>query len=266
MLLQKEGYPQEGEVVLCRVTKIHTHGVFVHLEEYGKSGMIHISEIAPGRIRNMREFVKEDKIIVCVVLRTNQEKGYIDLSLRRVSSTLRRNKINQIKQEQKAEKIIEFLGKELKKPVQALYKEITGPIFQKYLTLYGCFEDIVAEKVKLADLGVKKEYIKQLEDLVKQRIKPTIVYIGGDLQIVSYEPNGVQIAKQILQKAKISGGEAVDIKYLGGGKYKFLVHAGEYKDAEKILRETIETAEKTAGKTETQVMFYREQKKIKKEE
>src|SRR3990167_8225509 len=113
MLLKKEGFPEEDELVLCTVTKIFHNGVFVDLDEYAKGGMIHISEVSPGRIRNIRDFVVEGKKVVCKVLRVDGEKGHIDLSLRRVNEGQKKIKINEIKMEQRAEKIIEFAAKKL---------------------------------------------------------------------------------------------------------------------------------------------------------
>ena len=110
MLLKKEDFPEEDELVMCTVTKVQFHSVFVRLDEYDKSGMIHISEVSPGRIRNIRDFVKESKKIVCKVLGITKEKGHIDLSLRRVTETQKRNKVDEIKQQQKAEKILEFVS------------------------------------------------------------------------------------------------------------------------------------------------------------
>src|SRR3989338_5359313 len=81
MLLKKEGFPEEDELVMCTVTQVQFHSVFVILDEYDKGGMIHISEVSPGRIRNIRDFVREGKKVVCKVLRVNKEKGHIDLSL-----------------------------------------------------------------------------------------------------------------------------------------------------------------------------------------
>ncbi|MBI2651000.1 hypothetical protein HYX01_00865 [Candidatus Woesearchaeota archaeon] len=52
MLLQKKGFPEEDELVMCTVLKVQYHSVLVGLDEYGKNGMIHISEVSPGRIRN----------------------------------------------------------------------------------------------------------------------------------------------------------------------------------------------------------------------
>jgi len=121
MLLKKEGFPEEDELAICTVTKVQFHSVFANLDEYGKGGMIHISEVSPGRIRNIRDFVKEGKKVVCKVLRINTDRGHIDLSLRRVTEGQKRNKIDELKQEQKAEKILEFVAKDLKIDVKKLF-------------------------------------------------------------------------------------------------------------------------------------------------
>jgi translation initiation factor 2 subunit 1 len=44
------------------------------IEEYGKQGLIHISEVSPGRIRNIRDFVKEGKMVVCKVIKIDEGK------------------------------------------------------------------------------------------------------------------------------------------------------------------------------------------------
>ncbi|MBU2637591.1 MAG: S1 RNA-binding domain-containing protein, partial [Nanoarchaeota archaeon] len=111
----KKGIPEEGEIVLCRVRKILPHSVFVDLIEYSnKEAMVHISEIAPGRIRNIRDYVKEGKQVVCKVLQLNKERGTIDISLRRVSLQQKLKKEEGFKQEQKSEKMLELVAQKLK--------------------------------------------------------------------------------------------------------------------------------------------------------
>ena len=134
MFLKKKGFPEESELVICTVTKIHYHSVFVSLTEYNHlSGMIHISEISPGRIRNLSDYVKEGKVIVCKVLRVNRERRQIDLSLRRVSEHHRRHKIDSIKQETIAEKILEFVANKHEQKLVDLYEEITEKVFKEYV-------------------------------------------------------------------------------------------------------------------------------------
>jgi len=92
MLYRREGFPVDDELVFCTVTKIFHSSVFVVLDEYDKSGMINISEIAPGRIRNIRDYIEMGKKIVCKVLRVDSVKGHIDLSLRRVNEMEKKKK------------------------------------------------------------------------------------------------------------------------------------------------------------------------------
>jgi len=47
--MEKSGWPEEDELVVCSVKKVTDFGAFVELDEYGqKEGLIHISEVASG--------------------------------------------------------------------------------------------------------------------------------------------------------------------------------------------------------------------------
>ncbi|MEA2037396.1 MAG: translation initiation factor IF-2 subunit alpha [Nanoarchaeota archaeon] len=240
MLLKKKNFPEEEELTLCTVTKVFHHGVFVDMDEYGKGGMIHISEVSPGRIRNIRDYVKEGKKVVCKVLRIDTEKGHIDLSLRRVNEGQKKGKINEIKQEQKAEKIIEFVAKQFNMDVKKLYEELSSKILEKYDLLHYCFEDIVKGEFSLGGLDIDKEKAEALTKLVMERMKPQEVFVGGELKLRSYMPDGVDVIKNTLKKA-VQGGN-IDLTYEGGGLYAIRSKANEYKDAEKILEKAVSNA------------------------
>ena len=240
MLFKKQGFPEEGELVMCTVTNVQYHSVFVELDEYDKAGMIHISEVSPGRIRNIRDFVKEGKKVVCLVLRVNEEKGHIDLSLRRVNEGQKRAKVDEIKKEQMAEKIIEQVAKKMNKDVKDLYKEISEKILTEYDSLYVCFEEVATSKCMLEKFGLESKLAKDLEEAVKQRVKEVEVKIEGKLKLISYEPDGIGIIKEALKKAKDIGKDKFVVKYLGGGVYSVEVIAKDFKEAEKILKNTTE--------------------------
>ena len=242
MLSKKQGFPEENELVMCTVTKVQYHSVFVNLDEYDKAGMIHISEVSPGRIRNIRDFVKEGKKVVCSVLRVNQEKGYIDLSLRRVNEGQKRAKVDEIKKEQMAERITEFVAKKLNKDVKELHKAISEKILEKYDSLYDCFEEVVSKECLLENFGLEDKLAKELEDAIKQRIKEAKVQIEGKLKLVSYSPDGIEVVKEALKKAKDVGKDNFVVKYLGGGSYNVEVDAKDFKEAEKILKNATEAA------------------------
>ena len=59
-------WPDEGELVVCTVTKVKDFVAFVHLDEYeDREGLIPISEIATGWIKYIRDHVSrgpEDRL------------------------------------------------------------------------------------------------------------------------------------------------------------------------------------------------------------
>lgn len=237
LLGTKEGMPEEGELVLCTITRVYPTSVFATLDEYEKQGMISIGEISPGRIRNINDYVKIGKKVVCKILRVDKQKGHIDLSLRRVSDSQRRDKVNEIKQEQKAEKIIEFLAKELKEDTAKAYEKIATKVFQKYATLYDCFEEAAVEPKVLQDVGIDSKYIKGLQELIEQRIQPAEILLKGILTLRSYSINGLEDVRNAL---KIAEKEGVKVSYSGGGNYFLSITSEDKKTADKILTKAVE--------------------------
>jgi len=255
MLLKKEGYPEESELVVCTVTRIQFNSVFVNLDEYEKSGMLHISEISPGRIRNIRDYVKEGKKIVCVVLRIHKDKGHIDLSLRRVNKNQHREKMEQMKKELKAEKIIEMVAKENKMKPNELHQKIIDNIEYRYVSDF--FEEVVAGNEKVESLNLDKKMKEQLEELISQRIKLPTVELRGKYSIVLHEPDGVERIKKTLLEAKKEGREKATITYLGAGEYEIKIEADDYKTAENLLKKTTSVIDKSLDKCQGKVEFKR---------
>lgn len=241
MLLQKQGFPEENELIICTVTKVQYHSVFVNLDEYNKSGMIHISEVSPGRIRNIRDFVKEGKKVICLVLRVHKDKGHIDLSLRRVNEGQKKAKINEIKKQQMAEKILEFLAKKHNIDVKKLFEDISSKVLEKYDSLYSCFEDVVVNKGVLKKIGIDKKILSDLEEAIKQRVKEAKVKVEGKMKVLTYDPDGLNLIKEGFKKARDIGKDNYIVRYLGGGSYEVKVEAKDFKQAEKILKESNDT-------------------------
>lgn len=236
MLYKKKGFPEDDELILCTITSVQHNSVFARLDEYDKDGMIHISEVSPGRIRNIRDFVVEGKKVVCKVLRTNKERGYIDLSLRRVNETQKKLKINFIKQEQKAEKILELVAKKLNLDLNKLYNDVMTKIAKDYDSLNDFFEDIVAGNTGLKNYNFDKNTEKELQEAILQRIKLPEVVLKGELFLQSRAPDGIEIIKAALAKA-----QDTYIRYKGSGKYLIKVVSSDYKKGEKIMEKATES-------------------------
>ena len=236
--MQKDDYPNEDELVLCTVTSVQFHSVFCKLDEYGKSGLIHISEVAPGRIRNIREFVEDGKKVVCKVLRVNKEKGHIDLSLRRVNEAQKRQKLNAVKQEQLVGKILEHVAKTTTEKIESLRNNLIEKTSEKYQSIFAVFEAVAKGELKL-DSVMPKKIAEVLTAVIQQRIKPPEARISGEITISTTASDGIEKVKMLLAKPEGTTVYPI-IKYLGAGKYLMSVTSEDYKKAEKIMKTAVD--------------------------
>ena len=234
MYYKREGLPEVEEIVLCKVTKIYPNSVFVQLLEYNDSGMVHISEVSPGRIRNLRDYVSVGRQIVCKVLRIDRDRGHIDLSLRRVNSNQRREKLDEIKSEMKAESILKTVAKKTGKKTEEVYREVSDKVFEDYSHLYLCFRDVAAGEVDLIKLGIEKTIAKELGEIIIDKFKPERIFIEGEIKVKTYDSEGVEKIKNTLVQVE-SVSPTIKLFYLGAGRYKLVIEDEDYKPAEKNL-------------------------------
>jgi len=244
MFYKKKGLPEEGELVVCTVKKILYHSVFASLDEYeNKEGMIHISEISPGRIRTLSDFVKEGKQIVCKVIRIDNKKQHIDLSLRRVTTQIRINKLNDYKQEEKAEKLLTQIGKRLNKTLKQIYDEIGYKAIAEYGSLNLLFQQIVSKGKKVIEkLNIDKKLEEEIYTTIIEKIKLPKVTIKRNISLISYDPDGIDKIKKALDIKE----ENVKISYVSAPNYSIEVESANYKAAEIVLKNIIEKIEKSA--------------------
>lgn len=71
---------EAGTIVEGTVVKITHYGAFVELSD-GKSGLVHISEIADTYVKDVRDYLKEQDRVKVKVLGYN-DKGKLDLSVK----------------------------------------------------------------------------------------------------------------------------------------------------------------------------------------
>ncbi len=253
MFHKKKGKPNVGDLVVCTVKKILYHSIFVSIDEYELlEGMVHISEIAPGRIRNLRDYVIEGKKIVCKVLDINRQ-GNIDLSLRRAPMNARIGKMNEYRQEEKAEKLIEQIGKNFKIDLKKFYETMGEKIAEKYGGIYP-FLQAMAENGKsvIDEFKPNPKFSEVLLNTVKEKIKPVEIIINGTLMLKSYNSSGVDDVKSILKNLAKKN---IKVHYLGAPNYKLSVGASDFKNAENILRKGIEGASTEAEKLKCEFKF-----------
>lgn len=220
-----------GDLVLCTVEKVEKTIVFVKMEN-GGGGSITISEIAPGRIRNIRNYVVPKKKIVCKVLRISQ-KGNVELSFRRVTPKETKEVMEKHKQEKSYIKIIKsILGERADKIINEIIKGER---------LYDFINEAKENPKKLEKVFGKKDTEKILEILLSQKQKKAV--IKKEINFISYDPDGLGLIKKILGNIK-----EVKINYISAGKYSIKTESENMKNADKKLKDILNGIEKKSKK------------------
>lgn len=243
--MERSGWPEESDLVVCTVKKVTDFGAFVELDEYAKKeGLIHISEVASGWVKYIRDHVREGQKIVCKVLYVDTAKHHIDLSLKDVNEHQRREKIQDWKNEQKAEKWIQYVAKTTKTEQEKLNKLIEL-IYEKFGSVYSAFEKSRANGIStLTDLGISKEFAEAIKKVAEENLKKPQVEIAGYVDLTSSLPDGIEHIKKSLKSAGDIKEEniKIDISYTGAPRYRIHVIAPDYKKAESILKRSSQTA------------------------
>jgi S1 RNA binding domain protein len=225
---------EEGDIVLCTVDRIAGTLVFVRFFADGeeKEGSINFSEIAPGRIRNIRDYVVPKKKIVCKILRISKN-GNINLSLRRVTQKEQKEIMAQFKQEKSYASMFKtILGEDSKKIIQEI---------NKTESLFDFVDEIKKDSKKIDKLVGKENAGKILEILNSQKQKKVI--LKKEILLNTSSEEGIKIIKEIL-----TGSKDIEIKYISAGKYSLKTEAEDIKKADNKLREIIQEIEKQTKK------------------
>lgn len=73
-----------GNIIKGQVTGIEKYGIFMNLEN-GYSGLIHISEISEGFVKDINDFAQIGDTIFCKILEINEENKNTKLSIKNIN-------------------------------------------------------------------------------------------------------------------------------------------------------------------------------------
>jgi translation initiation factor 2 subunit 1 len=244
-------FPEVDSLVVCRVKKVLDFGAFVELEEHlGKEGFIHISEISTGWVKRMSDFLKEGQRIVCKVIDVDPSRNRIDLSLKSVTDHQRREKIDEWKNEQRAQNLLAILAHRLGWSVEDCYEKFGKKLIKNFGSLYSAFEEASADESAFSKY--KGAWVKPLIDVAKENIEVPSVKIKGTLSMTSTAPDGIKKIRSLLQTIEDGG---VTVRYLGAPNYLIEVESTDYKTAEDVLKKNVKPVVDGAKKAGVEASF-----------
>ena len=82
---------EKGKIVTGQVTGIEKYGIFISLDEF-YSGLIHISEISDGFVKNINDYVEIGETIKAKVVETDEDNYHVKLSIKNLNYKIKRRK------------------------------------------------------------------------------------------------------------------------------------------------------------------------------
>jgi len=242
---------EHNQIVLCTVDKILGTTVFVKIDGGGESssvdkdgkdnnrgrgveGTLTTSEISPGRIRNLRDYVVPGKKIVCKILSIKGDKIY--LSLRRVKLNEKKELLEKISKEKSYRAILKTVLRD------KLDETIEG--IEKQFSITEFFEEAKINPKIVEKFTTKAEAEKIIKILETKKDKPKeIRYL---VQLSNDQSDGINTIKSILQNAVKESN--VEIAYLAAGKYRVSLIGKDFKEIKTEINQVLEHIEKAAKK------------------
>lgn len=256
------GWPDPGDLVVGRIDEIEDFGVFVDLLEYtDRRGLVHISEVASGWIKNIRDHVGTGETAVCKVLDVDKDAQQIDLSLKDVNDHQRSEKIQEWKNEQKADKWMTLAFGEDVSDEQ--YGTVANELLGAFGSLYDGFEQAAIRGGEtLANTELTEDEIEAIVETARANVSVPYVTVTGYIHIESPNPNGVDDVRAALETAagngEIGDETELDVTYVGAPEYRIKVQAPSYKLAEDELTATAERARSVIEERGGTAQFHRE--------
>ncbi|KAF5274098.1 hypothetical protein FQR65_LT04496 [Abscondita terminalis] len=255
----KEKYPEVEDVVMVNVRSIAEMGAYVHLLEYNNiEGMILLSELSRRRIRSINKLIRVGKTEPVVVIRVDKEKGYIDLSKRRVSTEdvekcterfAKAKAVNSILRH-----VAELLKYESDQQLEELYQKTAWYFEEKYkknkASAYDFFKQAVVDPSILAECGLDDKTKEILLSNIKRKLTSQAVKIRADIECACYGYEGIDAVKKALKAGLDLSTEELPIKInlIAPPLYVMTTSTPEKQDGLKALQNAIETIEETITK------------------
>lgn len=206
--------PAPDDVVMVMVKEIQEMGGYVHLLEYNNAqGMIMLSELSRRRIRSVNKLLKVGRQEVAAVVRVDEDKGYIDLSKRRVAPEDITKIEDKWNKSRTVHSIVRHVAETVGVDMEELYKRWGWPLYTRYGHAYDGFRIAVKDPESvLQGLDIHENEKEELLKNIRRRLTPQAIKLRADIEVTCYEYEGIDAVKAALTAGEECSTEESGIK------------------------------------------------------
>jgi len=207
-------YPAVDDLVLVQVKNVAEMGAYVSLLEYDNiEGMILLSELSRRRIRSINKLIRVGRTEVAMVMRVDQEKGYIDLSKRRVSTEDVAKCEEKFNKSKAVHSILRHVSETCKVQLIKLYEDFGWDLYKKFGHAYDAFKLAVSQPDKvLTGYKIADDVRGALLKNIARRLTPQAVKIRADIEVTCFSTEGIDAIREALMAGEAVGNKELPVK------------------------------------------------------
>jgi translation initiation factor 2 subunit 1 len=207
-------FPEADDLVIVQVKLVAEMGAYVSLLEYNNiEGMILLSELSRRRIRSINKLIRVGRTEIVVVMRVDQEKGYIDLSKRRVSPEDIAKCEEKYNKSKAVHSIMRHVSETCKIRLEELYAKFGWDLYTRFGHAYDAFKLMITDADRvLAPYELPAEVKETLLSNISRRLTPQPIKLRADLEVTCFQYQGIDAIKEALKAGEAIGTEEMPIK------------------------------------------------------
>lgn len=178
--IRSNKFPEEGEVVIGKILSVSSDVVSMQLLEYGKlEGLILTSELSKRRFKTISQLTKVGSIEICQVLKVEEAKGFVDLSLKRVSDQERHECKDSFSRNKLAYQIMVKAAKLAECTVTELYENWGYAKANELGSLFAYFSS-AKDDLSILDSEPRGEFFKRV---IEDQFKASSFKVRADVDV-----------------------------------------------------------------------------------
>lgn len=213
------------------ITDVDQNSAYAELLEYEDvKGLIHISEVSRSWVQDVSKELSEGERTVAQVIDADDDP--VDLSLKRVNDSQKKEAMNRWNKEKKADKFVEALADKLGEDKNDLYEDVVFPMQREFGSSFQGFEIAVGEEEKLQEL-FDEEVVEAIQEVSRENIDLKQEKLEGELEVSFSQGDGIDRIHETFESLE----DGIEIKYISAPNYGITAWGRNSRLAKKRMEE-----------------------------
>jgi len=198
-------FPAREDVITVRIEEAITDIGFnaILLEYGGLKGLLQQQEISKRRLKRGKRYFKVGQIIECSVLRVDKDKGYIDLSCKRVDDEGARAQRQSFVQAKQVHSILINVAESLNRELEDVCRRVSWPLYEDHGSAFEAFTQAVRDPhAALSQLNLDGELFDALVTAINKKFSVPAYRLRLDVEATCFSSAGVNGLRDAFMSAE----------------------------------------------------------------